>query len=267
MRNRKRKIFAIIRYQEDRAGLRIRNRHDRIGLAKIIEEKKHGGVELLKVMIAEDEEDLRKLLADQLSGAGYEVVTASNGEEAYEAFQAEKPDLAILDVMMPRMDGLTLLTKIRETSNMPVMMLTARGDEIDKVSGLKLGADDYLVKPWGRNELLARLEVQKRHLRLEDDKEQVMTSGSLWMDFTNGIVKKHGQVISLNAKEYQMLKYFAANAGRVVTKKQIYQEVWKEEYLYDDNTIMVQISRLRSKIDDEEHKHIETLIGIGYRFS
>lgn len=221
---------------------------------------------MIKILIADDENDLRKLLHDQLTEAGYSVIETSNGKEAYDAFENEKPDMAIIDVMMPFMDGLSLLTKIREKSNMPVMLLTARGDEIDKVSGLRLGADDYIVKPWGMNELLARIEVQKRHLNIENDRQSVIETGNLWMDFLNGVVKNNGKIVNLNAKEYLMLEFFAKNMGKVLTKKQIYQEVWKDEYMYDDNTIMVQISHLRTKINDDDHKHIETLIGIGYRF-
>lgn len=221
---------------------------------------------MIKILIADDENDLRKLLYDQLTQAGYSVIETSNGKEAYDAFENEKPDMAIIDVMMPFMDGLSLLTKIREKSNMPVILLTARGNEIDKVSGLRLGADDYIVKPWGMNELLARIEVQKRHLNVENERKTVIEIGNLWMDFSNGVVKNNGEIVSLNAKEYLMLEFFAQNMGKVLTKKQIYQEVWKDEYMYDDNTIMVQISHLRAKINDEEHKHIETLIGIGYRF-
>lgn len=223
----------------------------------------------MKILIAEDEKDLRQLLYDQLSGEGYMVIEAENGKKALELYVSEKPDLAILDIMMPQMDGLSVLSKIRETSEMPVILLTARGDEIDKVSGLRLGADDYLVKPWGMNELLARIEVQKRHLKMDEAKEndEVIVLGNLRMDFVNGVVEKDGKVVSLNAKEYYILRFFTENRGRVLTKKQIYQQVWQDEYMYDDNTIMVQISHLRSKIDDEENKHIETLIGIGYRFT
>ena len=221
----------------------------------------------LKILIADDEKDLRQLLNDQLTGAGYLVIQAEDGNKALDLFKMEKPDMAILDIMMPGMDGLSVLAKIRETSEMPVLLLTAKGDEIDKVSGLRLGADDYLVKPWGMNELLARIEVQKRHLKLEKTAEKVITSGHLRMDFENGIIEKNGKVINLNAKEYHILMYFAQNRGKIVTKRQIYQGAWEEEYLYDDNTIMVQISHLRSKIDDEQEKHIETLIGIGYRFT
>ena len=175
--------------------------------------------------------------------------------------------MAILDVMMPIMDGFSLLTKIRETSQMPVIFLTARGEEIDKVSGLRMGADDYLVKPWSMNELLARIEVQKRHINVADNSPKVISSGNLRMDFDNGIVEKDGVPVTLNSKEYHILKYLSENAGKVVTKKQIYQAVWQEDYVYDDNTVMVQISHLRSKIDDEDNKHIDTLVGIGYRFT
>ena len=219
----------------------------------------------MKILIAEDDKDLRKLLYEQLTGEGYSVTAAADGREAYDKFKSEAPDMAMLDVMMPYMDGFSLLTKIRETSEMPVIFLTAKSDETDKVSGLRLGADDYLVKPWSLNELLARIEVQKRHIK-QNTSTDVVTAGDLRMDFANGIVEKNGKAISLNAKEYHILKYLSENAGRVVTKKQIYQAVWQEEYVYDDNTIMVQISHLRSKIDDDEHKHIDTLVGIGYRF-
>lgn len=145
---------------------------------------------MIKILIADDENDLRKLLHDQLMEAGYSVIEASNGKDAYDAFENENPDMAIIDIMMPFMDGLSLLTKIRESSNIPVILLTARGDEIDKVSGLRLGADDYIVKPWGMNELLARIEVQKRHINIENGKPSAIVTGNLWMDFSNGVVKK-----------------------------------------------------------------------------
>ena len=221
----------------------------------------------MKILIAEDEKDLRMLLADQLSSVGYTVIGAENGAEALRLYDKEKPDMAILDIMMPVMDGLSVLSKIRETSEMPIILLTARSEEVDKVGGLRLGADDYLVKPWSMNELLARMEVQKRHLKKDTEEKTVITSGSLVMDFGNGVVKKGDVILNLNAKEYYMLKFFAENMGRVVTKRQIYEAVWQDEYLYDDNTITVHISHLRSKIDDDEKNHIETLIGIGYRFT
>ena len=226
-----------------------------------------GSIKTMKILIAEDEKDLRELLVDQLTEAGYDVVQAQDGKEALKLFHSEIPDMAILDVMMPFLDGFSVLTRIRETSRMPVIFLTARGDEIDKVSGLRLGADDYLVKPWSINELLARIEVQKRHIRTDTPEEEIMTSGGLMMDFTNGVITKNGEVVNLNAKEYHILKFFAENRGKIVTKKQIYQAAWQEDYLYDNNTVTVHLSHLRSKIEDDSEKHIETLIGIGYRFN
>lgn len=220
----------------------------------------------MKILIAEDNNDLRDLLYEQLTGEGYSVISAVNGKEAYDLFISEAPDMAILDVMMPYMDGFSLLSKIRESSEMPVIFLTARGDEIDKVSGLRLGADDYLVKPWGMNELLARIEVQKRHMKTSVSTSNILTFDNLKLDFQNGVIENNGKEISLNSKEYHILQYLSENAGKILTKKQIYQAVWQDDYIYDDNTIMVQISHLRAKIDDEEHKHIDTLVGIGYRF-
>ena len=221
----------------------------------------------MKILIAEDDDILRKLLYDQLTDAGYSVLSAADGKQALELYQDGSPDIAILDIMMPEMDGLSVLTRIRETSSLPVILLTARGDEIDKVSGLRLGADDYLVKPFSLDELLARIEVQKRHISKDIVQDIVIVSGDLRMDFVNGRIEKGGKELNLNAKEYHILRFLAENRGKVVTKKQIYQGAWQEDYSYDDNTVMVQISHLRSKIDDEDNKHIETLIGIGYRFT
>ena len=144
----------------------------------------------MKILIAEDERDIRMLLHDQLTGAGYTVAMAADGEEALKLFNSDDIDMAIFDIMMPKMDGLSLLAKIRETSEMPVILLTARGEEIDKVSGLRLGADDYLVKPWGMNELLARIEVQKRHIRSAAESSEVIVSGNLRMDFGTALLRR-----------------------------------------------------------------------------
>lgn len=221
----------------------------------------------LKILIADDEEDIRKLIMEQLAAENYEVFAASNGVEAYQLFQEKQPELALLDVMMPMMDGMTLLSKIRETSDMPVIFISARGEEYDRVLGLTQGADDYLVKPFSQRELLAHIEVQKRHIRKLKAVEETIKVGDLELDFGKAIVRKKGVELSLNAKEYMMLKYLVENRGKIVTKKQIYEAVWDEEYVNDDNTIMVQLSHLRSKIDDNHHKYIETMINIGYRFA
>lgn len=220
----------------------------------------------LKILIADDEIDIRNLLMEQLGAKDYEVFAASNGVEAFKLFQEKQPDLALLDIMMPMMDGMTLLSKIRETSDMPVIFISARGEEYDRVLGLTQGADGYLVKPFSQRELLAHIEVQKRHIMKLKAVEETLKVGDLELDFSKAIVRKKGTELSLNAKEYTLLKYLVENRGKILTKKQIYEAVWNEEYMRDDNTIMVQLSHLRAKIDDEKHKYIETMINIGYRF-
>lgn len=221
----------------------------------------------MKILVADDETDILNLIKLQLSAEGYDVITASDGITAYKVYENEQIDIAILDIMMPGMDGLTLLRKIRETSQIPVIFITARGDEMDRVAGLSQGADDYLVKPFGLAELSARVAVQVRHLKREKQKEMIYHIGETEVDFVTGCIRKADENITLNAKEFLLLKYFIENKGKVLTKKQIYQAVWGEEYLYDDNTIMVHLSRLRNKIEDnpKEPKYFITLRGIGYK--
>lgn len=222
----------------------------------------------MKILVADDETDILNLMKLQLSEEGYEVFTASDGITAFHLYEKEKIDIAILDIMMPGMDGLTLLRKIRENSQIPVIFITARGEEIDRVAGLSQGADDYLVKPFGLAELSARIAVQIRHLNREHKKETTIYHlGETEIDFETGTIKKAGEKINLNAKEFLLLKYFIENKGKVLTKKQIYQAVWEEEYLYDDNTIMVHLSRLRNKIEKnpKEPEYLITLKGIGYK--
>ncbi len=221
----------------------------------------------MKILVAEDEEDIRELIREQIELSSDQVIEAADGLEAWQLFQEKSPDLVLLDIMMPRMTGLEVLAKIREVSQVPVIFITARGEEYDRILGLSQGADDYLVKPFSLAELSARIAVQKRHLeRNVPEKEEALTLGNLWIDFASGRVERKGQEITLNAKEYRLLQYFVENRNKVLTKRQIYQAVWGEEYLFDDNTIMVQLSHLRGKLEDEEFRYIETRKGIGYRF-
>ncbi len=181
-------------------------------------------------------------------------------------------DLAVLDVMMPRLDGFNLLRKIRQTSNIPVIFLTARGDEMDKILGLGIGADDYLVKPFSMAELLARVNAQlRRNLEYSNQKpptgNKIEYAGlCLYKDAC--CVYKDAALIELNAKEYLLLKYFMENPERVFTKKQLYRAVWDEDVFFDDNTIMVHISHIRNKIeaDPKNPRYIKTIRGIGYKF-
>lgn len=230
----------------------------------------------MTILVAEDEEDIRNLIEEQLVIEGYTVRKAADGLEALKIFLNEAIDLMILDIMMPKMDGLSVLRKVRDTSDIPIIMVTARGEEVDKVSGLSLGADDYLVKPFGMAELSARVAVQCRHIARNQreqrrDTEQmndILTCGEITLDKSKGIITKAGQNLNLNAKEYLLLTYLMENQDRVLTKKQIYQAVWGEDYLYDDNTIMVHLSRVRNKIEgnSKKSKYIITFKGIGYKF-
>ena len=226
----------------------------------------------MNILVAEDEVDIRSLIKLNLEQEGYSVYTVSNGIAALELIEKESVDLAVLDVMMPRLDGFNLLRKIREFSTIPVIFLTARGDEMDKILGLGLGADDYLVKPFAMGELIARIGAQlRRSLKYHAEKKETciqFTYGDLVLDTKGCCLYKKGLSIELNAKEYLLLKHFMENPGRVFTKKQLYRAVWDEEAYFDDNTIMVHISHLRTKIEpDQKHPtYIRTIRGIGYKF-
>lgn len=226
----------------------------------------------MNILIAEDEIDIRNLVELHLKKDGYFVFTAKDGIEALDIIQNNSVDLAVLDVMMPRLDGFNLLRKIREISNIPVIFLTARGDDMDKILGLGIGADDYLVKPFSMVELLARVSAQlRRNLEYTSKKHKSFSKiefGSICLDNDACCVYKEDLLIELNAKEYMLLKHLMENPERVFTKKQLYSAVWNEDVYYDDNTIMVHISHIRNKIEDDPRnpEYIKTIRGIGYKF-
>jgi len=225
----------------------------------------------MKILIADDEADIRNLIKINLEENGYTVLSAQNGKEALDLLLSEDIHLAILDVMMPIMDGFNLLRKIREYNTIPVIMLTARTDDMDKVLGLGLGADDYLSKPFSVSELIARVGAQLRrsneYLTPREKSVTTVTYGNLSMDREKCCAFKDGKPIELGAKEYKLLLYFMENPERVFTKRQLYHAVWEEDYYYDDNTIMVHISRIRSRIEDDPQKpkYLKTIRGIGYK--
>lgn len=225
----------------------------------------------MNILVTEDEQDIRALLKINLQQEGYSVFTAKDGLEALDILHREKIDLAVLDVMMPKLDGFNLLRKIRETNNLPVIFLTARGEDMDKILGLGLGADDYLVKPFSMPELSARIAAQlRRHIEYSSPNKAAPTIvfGDLILDCDGCSVSKGETTIALNAKEFKLLEFFMKNPERVFTKKQLYRGVWDEEAYYDDNTIMVHISHIRNKIeaDPKNPAFIVTIRGIGYKF-
>jgi len=225
----------------------------------------------MNILIADDENDIRNLIKISLEENGYTVLTAQNGKEAWDILRTQDVGLAILDVMMPVMDGFNLLRKIREHSTIPVIFLTARTDDMDKVLGLGLGADDYLAKPFSTAELVARVGAQLRrsneYLSQKEKSNVSITYGDLSIDKEKCCVFKGGEPIELGAKEYKLLLHFMEHPEKVFTKQQLYHAVWGEEYYFDDNTVMVHISRIRNRIEDDPQKpkYLKTIRGIGYK--
>lgn len=228
------------------------------------------GGETMNILIAEDEQDIRELLELHLIKEGYTVYQAEDGIKALSLFKTHHIDLALLDIMMPKMDGFNVLKKIREISEIPVIFLTARDQDTNKILGLGLGADDYIVKPFSPIELIARISAQlRRYYKYTNGHISTkLTVGELVLNKDTFSVSKNNVFLELNPKEYSILEVFMANPGKVYTKKQLYETVWKEAYYGDDNTIMVHISHIRDKIEDNPKvpKYLKTIRGIGYKF-
>jgi DNA-binding response OmpR family regulator len=223
------------------------------------------------ILVAEDERDLRDLLTIHLEENGYQVVPARDGREAFTIFRSKAVDLAVLDVMMPGMDGFTLLRKIRETSTLPVIFVTARAEEMDKVLGLGLGADDYLAKPFSMAELLARVEAQLRrshdYATRQEAPSALLRYGELSIDKDKCCAYRAGKPLELGGKEYKLLLFFMEHPEKVFTKRQLYSAVWEGAYYDDDNTVMAHISRLRSHMEEDpgRPRYLKTIRGIGYK--
>lgn len=218
------------------------------------------------ILIAEDEADIRNILRLYLEGEGFQVVEAADGEQALDAARKHSPDLAILDVMMPKMDGLAVTRALRQQSDIPILILSAKGQDNDKILGLNLGADDYIVKPFNALEVVARV---KAHLRRSDRafSASIVLNG-LSLNTETCSVLKEGEPVFLTPTEYKLLSLFMRSPGRIFTKVQLSQFLNGEYYETDDNTIMVHISKLREKIEDNPRKpaRLVTVRGLGYRF-
>ena len=223
-----------------------------------------------KLLIVEDDTRLLEALRLYLGKAGYEIITAANGLEGLQKMYAHRPDLIVLDVMMPRMDGWETCRRIREMSDVPIIMLTALGQEDEKVKGLKLGADDYLAKPFGLKELEARVEAVLRRTRLPPPTREAVlyADGKLVIDSERWEVSRGGQLVELTATERRLLFYLAENAGRILTHQQILDRVWGAEYVDDTDYVKLYIWRLRQKLEENPSQptYILTERGIGYKF-
>ncbi|MCI9138262.1 DNA-binding response regulator [bacterium 1XD42-8] len=224
----------------------------------------------LKILIIDDDMALCRLLKNNLEQEGYYVYTCHDGVIGLNELQHADYQLVILDIMLPLKNGYEVLEKIREKSFIPVLMLTAKDSEGDKVSGLRMGADDYLTKPFSNSEFLARVSSLLRRYTLFNTtniSDEYITVGRLSIHKLRREVHKDGLLLELTAKEFDLFLFFAENPGKVFTKKQIYRGVWNDEYAFDDNNIMVHIRRLRKKIEDnpESPKYILTVWGVGYK--
>jgi len=223
------------------------------------------------ILTADDDPQLLRLVARNLELEDYDVLTASDGQQALEQIEQRVPDLVLLDVMMPKMDGFTVTSRVREFSAVPIIIVTARGQDQDKVRGLDLGADDYLIKPFSIEELLARVRAVLRRAQFTQSEHThairtTTTLGDLTIDFAQHLVTMAGQEIELTPTEYRILAYLAQNAGRVVTQDLLLEHVWGTEYVGEGHMLQVNINRLRHKIEpDPMHpRYILTKVGIGY---
>jgi len=223
-----------------------------------------------RILVVDDELSIIKFLRANLESKGYEVLTAINGAEALQTFEMELPDLVILDIMMPKMDGFEVCRRLREWSQTPIIMLSARGDESDKVKCLDLGADDYITKPFGASELIARVRAVLRRTEAATTipTRPSFTSGDLEINFAQRQVTVAGKEVKLTPTEYSLLQEFVLNAGKVLTHTHLLNKVWGLEYREDTQYLHVFVRRLRAKLepDPRNPRYIVTVPGVGYQF-
>ena len=220
------------------------------------------------IFVVEDEFDIQELLGNYLAEASYQVLAASDGVEAINLFEKEKDriDLVLLDVMLPKIDGFGVLEVIRQSSLVPVIMLTAKGDTTDRVQGLDCGADDYVVKPFDSKELIARIRAVMRRSGQPEEIEKHIIIGSLDVDTNNRVVYVDGNRIELAPKEFDLLCYFIHNNGKVLTRGQLLDDVWGFEFYGDSRTVDVHVKRLRDKLGQSDFWSIRTVWRVGYKF-
>ncbi len=225
---------------------------------------------MARILIVEDEESFSDPLSYTLRKEGYEVAVADNGTDGLRIFSAHGADLVLLDLMLPGMSGTDVCREIRRTSSVPVIMLTAKDDEFDKVLGLELGADDYVTKPYSSRELLARIKAVLRRGQdtPREEEDTLLTAGHITMDVERHVVLIHGQEVPLPLKEFELLEMLLRNVDRVLTRGQLIDRVWGANYVGDTKTLDVHVKRLRAKIEDDPKNpvHLVTVRGLGYKF-
>ncbi len=222
-----------------------------------------------KVLIVDDDANIVELIKINFESEGFDTVTASNGREAVEKFHSEAPSIVIMDIMMPEMDGWEACREIRKTSNTPIIMLTAKGETFDKVLGLELGADDYMVKPFETKELTARVKAVLRRTENQDKSggDKTLNYKNLSINISNYELKVNGSIVELPPKELELLYFLASNPNRVFTREQLLEKVWGFDYYGDSRTVDVHIKRLREKLEGVDGNwQLKTVWGVGYKF-
>ncbi|WP_461673032.1 response regulator transcription factor [Priestia megaterium] len=222
-----------------------------------------------RILIIDDDEQIRNLIAIYLENEGFEALKVSNAVSGLALLEEQEVDLIILDIMMPQMNGIDAAFKIREEKNMPIIMLSAKSEDMDKISGLTAGADDYLTKPFNPLELIARVKSQIRRYKKYNERAErdVIQIGDLEINRSTRLVFVRGQEIRLTPKEFDILELLARHKGTVMSMGKIYEAVWQEDAFKSDNTVMVHITKIREKIEDDPKKpiYIKTIWGVGYR--
>lgn len=223
---------------------------------------------MTRILVVDDEPRYQQLLRVNLEAENYEVMCAGNGEEALEMVASKNPDLVILDIIMPVLGGIATCERLRQFSNLPVIMLTAKGEEQDRVGGLNAGADDYVVKPFSADELIARVKAVLRRSQTTEHgiPNRYFIHGNLKIDFARAEVWKDNQTLNLSATEYRLLMQFANNVGQILTPEELLVAVWGPQYREDKEILWVSIARLRQKLEEDTQapQHIVTRTGLGY---
>ncbi|CAM2078873.1 MAG: response regulator transcription factor [Clostridium sp.] len=225
-----------------------------------------------KILVVDDEEHIAELISYNLTSNGYKVITANNGNDAVKLAVEEKPNLILLDLMIPGKDGYDVCKDVRSNSeirNTPIIMLTAKSEELDKILGLELGADDYITKPFSVRELLARVKAVLRRFSISEPESNVLVFGNLTADFDKREILVNDKKLDLTLKEFELLEILIRNKGKILTRDTLLDKIWGYEYIGETRTVDVHIRYLRKKIelDDKNPKLIETIRGVGYRFN
>ncbi len=223
---------------------------------------------MYKILIADDNKQITSILEEYTKKEGYIAISAFDGEEALDKFKSENPDIVLLDVMMPKKDGFQVCRDIRRNSNVPIIMITARGEDFEKIMGLEIGADDYIVKPFSPGEVMARVKAIMRRIDSEEKTGREFIFENLKINLDDYSVYINGKAISLTKKEFEILWTLASNENKVFSRDNLLDSLWGHDYFGDNRTVDSHIKRLRAKLDQEKHINwdIKTIWGVGYKF-